>query len=272
MGLVINTNTSAFNTSRVLRRSTRQLNRSLERLSSGLRINSARDDAAGLAFAETLRVSVRGLNVAIRNLQDGISLVQTAEGGLGEMMNILQRIRELAVQSANGTNTNTNRSSLQLEVNELKQQLDFIANNTEFNGVNLLNGSTPSLTIQAGAFNGQIIVITLPSMTNASTGAADIDISTVNGAQSSIGNADGVLAFLALSRANLGAFQNRFEFTINAAAIQAENSAASESFVRDANIATETIEFTRSQILVSAGTFVLAQANLVPQSALQLLT
>ena len=270
MGLVVNTNVAAINTSRVLRRSTSALNRSLERLSSGLRVNRAADDAAGLAIAEGFRSRVRGLEVAQRNAQDGISLVQTAEGALSETTGILQRIRELAVQSANGTNSATNRSDLQAEVAQLISQIDAIAFNTEFNGVNPLS-AVNSVILQTGAKGGQTQVIVVNGATATLLGVNVVNISSIIGATSAISLADSALSLLGTQRANLGAQQNRLEFTINTLAIEAENSASAESAIRDADIAKETIAFTRNQILVSAGTSILAQANVVPQTALQLL-
>ena len=271
MGLVVNTNIAALNTSRVLRRSTSALNRSLERLSSGLRVNRAADDAAGLAIAESFRARVRGLEVAQRNAQDGISLVQTAEGALSETTSILQRIRELAVQSANGTNSGTNRVDLHAEVAQLLAQIDAIANNTEFNGVNPLSGASTTITLQVGAKAGQTQIITINGATSNLIGVNAVNISSVIGATSAISLVDSALQLVGSLRANLGAQQNRLEFTINTLAIEAENSASAESAIRDADIAKETISFTRNQILVNAGTSILAQANIVPQTALQLL-
>ena len=272
-GLIVNTNVPALNTARILRRSTLDLNKSLQRLSSGLRINRAADDAAGLAIAEGFRSRVRGLAVAQRNAQDAVSLVQTAEGALSETTNIVQRIRELAVQSANGTNSATNRADLQLEVTQLLAQIDAIAANTEFNGVNPINGTAGSLTFQVGAEAGQTLAIDFNSVggTAALLGLGAPNINSQAGAQAAIGAADTALQNLGTRRATLGALQNRLEFTINTLSIEEENSAASESAIRDADIARETIRFTRNQILVSAGTSVLAQSNLVPQTALQLL-
>jgi flagellin len=273
MGLVVNTNVPALNTSRILRRSTLSLNKSLERLSSGLRINRAADDAAGLAISESLRSRIRGLAVAQRNAQDGISLVQTAEGALSEVTNQLQRIRELAVQAANGTNSAQNRVDLNAEVAQLIQQIENTAQQTVFNGVNLLNGAFATISLHVGASANQTLDVALQDTT---TGAAGINIAgntltTVAGANTTITAVDAALIEVNTARANLGAAQNRLEFTINTLAIEEENSAFSESAIRDADIAKETIQFTRNQILVSAGTSVLAQANLVPQSALQLL-
>ena len=270
MGLRINTNVPALNTSRVLSRSTKALNRSLERLSSGLRINRAADDAAGLAIAEGFRAQVRGTQVAQRNSQDGVSLVQTAEGALSETTNILQRIRELAVQAANGTQSTSNREALNSEVLQLLEQIDDIAVDTEFNGIRVLS-SAQTLTLQAGANTSQTLTINVSGAKTSELGVSAVRVSTMASAISALSTIDTALKSVNSLRSSLGAYQNRLEFTINTLAIQEENSAASESAIRDANIATETIAFTRNQILVSAGTSVLAQANVVPQTALQLL-
>lgn len=270
MGLRINTNVPALNTTRVLQRSTLDLNKSLERLSSGLRINRAADDAAGLAIAEGFRSQARGTQVAQRNSQDGISLVQTAEGALSETTNILQRIRELAVQAANGTQSTDNRAALNTEVQQLLAQIDDIALDTEFNGVRVLS-SAQSITLQAGANVSQTLTVAVNGAKTNDLGVNTVAISAVNIAVSTISTIDRALQSVNSLRSTLGAFQNRLEFTINTLAIQEENSTASESAIRDADIARETIRFTRNQILVSAGTSVLAQANVVPQTALTLL-
>ncbi len=270
MGLRINTNVPALNTGRILNRSTDALNQSLQRLSSGLRINSAADDAAGLAIAEGFRSMVRGTQVAQRNSQDGVSLVQTAEGALSETTNILQRIRELAVQSSNGTLSDSNRVSIDSEVQQLLQQVDNIATNTEFNGIKVLSAAQ-TVTLQAGSFTSQTLAISLTGAKTTELGISAVKVSTVSLAMSAISTIDTALKSVTSLRSTLGAYQNRLEFTINTLAIQEENSSASESAIRDANIAQETIQFTRNQILVSAGTSVLAQANLVPQTALTLL-
>ena len=270
MGLRINTNVPALNTARVLGRSTKALNRSLERLSSGLRINRAADDAAGLAIAEGFRAQVRGTRVAQRNAQDGVSLVQTAEGALSETTNILQRIRELAVQAANGTQSTSNREALNQEVLQLLEQIDDIATDTEFNGIRVLS-SSQTLTLQTGANTGQTLTITVSGAKTSELGVSAVRVSNMASAVTALSTIDTALKSVTSLRSTLGAYQNRLEFTINTLAIQEENSAASESAIRDANIATETIAFTRNQILVAAGTSVLAQANLVPQTALTLL-
>ncbi|HIJ74260.1 MAG TPA: flagellin FliC [Candidatus Hydrogenedentes bacterium] len=270
MGLRINTNIASLNAARTLSRSTAMLNRTLERLSSGLRINRAADDAAGLAVAEGFNSVVRGTQVAQRNAQDGVSLVQTAEGALSETTNILQRIRELAVQSANGTLSTANRSAMNTEVEQLLLQIDDIALDTEFNGINVLSASQ-TITLQAGAQEGQTLAIAVSGAKTNDLRISKVTISSMTGAVNAISTIDGALQSVSTLRSTLGAFQNRLEFTINTLAIQEENSAAAESAIRDANIATETIAFTRNQILVSAGTAVLAQANVIPQTALTLL-
>ena len=274
MGLRINTNIAGLRTARILRQSTNALNKSLERLSSGLRINRAGDDAAGLAIAEGLRSVAAAARVAQRNAQDGVNLVQTAEGALSETVNILQRMRELAVQAANGTNSVQNRADLNLEVQALKAQLDDIGNNTEFNGLPILDGTVATIVLQVGAQVGQTIDVTLTSA--ATSAGLLVSGVTVTGANNINPNAAILAIDIALTtvngmRSTLGAAQNRLEFTISVLGIQEENSKSSESFIRDADIALETIDFTRNQILVSAGTSVLAQANIIPQTALQLL-
>ena len=270
MGLSINTNVQALNAGRILNRSTQDLNTTLTRLASGLRINSAKDDAAGLAIAEGFNSQVRGSAVAQRNAQDGVSLVQTAEGALGETTNILQRVRELAVQAANGTNSDVNRAALDNEVQQLIAQIDDIAFDTEFNGVSVLS-SAQTITLQTGAQQGQTLAISVESAAASELGVNSISVSSMSDAVSALSTIDEALQSVSSVRSTFGAFQNRLEFTINTLAIQEENSGASESAIRDADIARETINFTRTQILVNAGTSILAQANVLPQSALSLL-
>lgn len=276
MGLFVNTNVASLNAQRQLLTRSSQLNKSFERLSSGLRVNRAADDAAGLAIAEGFRSVVRGSGVAQRNSQDGINLVQTAEGALQSTTDILQRIRELALQAANGTQSDVNRAALDAEVQQLLLQVDDIATDTEFNGVRVLSQAT-SVTLQSGFQQGQTLEVStgvasaVALITGSGTGVSDLNISSVAGAVGAISQIDQALQSVTSLRATLGAQQNRLEFTISTLAIQEENSAASESAIRDADIAKETSKFTRNQILVSAGTAVLAQTNIVPQSALQLL-
>lgn len=273
MGLRINTNVAGLKTTRILRNSTRALNKSLERLSSGLRINTAGDDAAGLAIAEGFRSVNIAARVAQRNAQDGINLVQTAEGALSESVNIVQRIRELAVQAANGTLSAQNREDLQLEVDELLLQLDSIADNTEFNGLFPLANAV-DITLQVGARATTTIDIQFATTADvAGLGLTGLSIEGPDGdnARAVLDDLDDALTTLNQQRSTLGAIQNRLEFTITTLQIQEENSKASESAIRDADIALETIDFTKNQILVSSGTAVLAQANIIPQTALQLL-
>ena len=274
MGLRINTNVAALNTSRILRRSSLVLNESLERLSSGFRINRAADDAAGLAIAEGLNFQVRGFQVAQRNAQDGISLIQIAEGALSEIGSMMQRIRELAVQAANGTNSPANRTALVAEANLLITTISSTLTQTNFNGINPFIVIAGGVSIQSGANNGETTPLSaLGTLFNTTTLnlVGTINFTTSALAGGSIAAIDAGLAVLNAKRADLGASQNRLEFTINVLAIKEENSLPSESAIRDANIATETINFTRNQILVTAGTSLLAQADLIPQTALQLL-
>lgn len=271
MGLRINSNIPAENAGRILTRSKAALNRSLERLSSGLQINRAADNAAGLAVSEGFRMQIRGLQVAQRNSQDGVSLVQTADGALGETSSILQRIRELAVQAANGTQSASNRSALNAEVRQMLQQIDDIALTTDFNGIRVLS-SVQRVTLQSGSQASQNLVVVVNGMKTNDLGISNVQVSSMASAVSAISTVDVALRSVSLLRSSFGAYQNRLEFTINTLAIQEENAAASESAIRDADIATETIQYTRNLILLSAGTSVLVQANLVPQTALTLLT
>jgi len=271
MGLRINTNIPALNAGRAVDRSARALTRSLERLSGGLRINRAADDAAGLAVAEGFRTQVRGAQAAQRNAQDGINLVQTAEGALGETAGILQRIRELALQSANGTQTSANRLALNTEVQQLIAQVESIALDTRFNGINVLS-SNQTITLQTGFNPGQFVPVAIGGARTSDLGLSPVNISAAGGAVSAISLVDVALASVNTLRSSLGAFQNRLEFTVNTLAIQEENAAAAESSIRDADIARETIMFTRNQILVNAGLSVLAQTNVTPQNALKLLS
>ncbi|MDX9972285.1 MAG: flagellin [FCB group bacterium] len=270
MGLKINTNVPALNTGRQLSRSSQALNKSLQRLSSGLRINGAADDAAGLAIAEGFRSVVRGAQVSQRNAQDGVSMVQTAEGSLSETTNILQRMRELAVQAATGTQSADNRAAVDTEVQQLIAQINDIAEDTQFNGISVLS-TAQTVTLQAGSQTGQTLAIAMQGAKASDLGVNSVSVSTAAGAVSAIALVDAALKSVNTMRSTLGAQQNRLEFTINTLAIQEENSSSSESAIRDADIAKETMQFTRNQILVNAGTSILAQANTVPQTALQLL-
>lgn len=270
MGLRINTNIAAMNAARNLRGTTRSLNTTLERLSTGLRINHAADDAAGLAISEGFRTVTRGAAVAQRNAQDGISMVQTAEGALNETTSMLQRMRELAVQAANGTQTTLTRASLELEVQALLAQVDDIAFDTEFNSLHVLS-TAQTITFQSGLRAGQTIAVALGGAATNNLGINTISVSSIDLAVSALSTIDEALNSVSSLRAVFGSTQNRLEYTMNSLAVTEESSAASDSALRDADIATETINFTRAQILISSGTSVLAQANVIPQSALQLL-
>ena len=272
--MIINHNIMALNAWRGLSQTNSALGKSLEKLSSGMRINRAADDAAGLAISEKMRGQIRGLNQAVRNAQDGISLLQTAEGALNETHSILQRMRELAVQAANDTNTSADRSQIQQEVAQLITEIDRIATNTEFNTQKLLNGSISGKIIQIGANSGQNLSFSISNMKAASLGTygiANLSVSTQAKANSAIALVQSAIEDVSAQRAKLGAIQNRLEHTIANLGVAAENLTAAESRVRDVDMAQEMMLFTKNQILVQAGTVMLAQANMAPQSVLKLL-
>jgi flagellin len=270
MGLRINQNIAAMNSYRNLSITDGQMSKSLEKLSSGFRINRAADDAAGLAISEKLRSQVTGLNTASSNAQNAISLVQTAEGALNESHSILQRMRELSVQSANDTNTDDDRTQIQKEVSALKSELTRISDTTEFNGKKLIDG-TFNGTFQIGANSGQTLTVSIADRDAAALGVDTVDVSTQTGAESAITALDGAIKSVSGTRADLGAVQNRLEHTVNNLNVASENLAASESRIRDTDMAKEMMSFTRAQILSQAGTAMLAQANQAPQGVLSLL-
>jgi flagellin len=279
MGLSVNTNTSALNAYRNLSTTNNQMSKSLEKLSSGFRINRAADDAAGLAISEGLRSQIGGIKVAVRNTQDGISVVQTAEGGLSETTSILQRMRDLAVQAANdgGNDANSNKA-MDAESKTLQSELTRIADKTTFNNVKLLDG-TYDKTFQVGYASGDTTAVainngasgTAGSFGASGLGVSAVDLTTASGAQTAIGLLDTAITKVSTARANLGAIQNRFEHTINNLNTTAENLTASESRIRDTDMAQEMTNFTRTQILTQAGTSMLAQANQSTQGILKLL-
>lgn len=276
MALSINTNVSALNAYRNLSSTQGDLSKSLERLSSGLRINRAADDAAGLAISEGLRAQVNGTKQAVLNAQNGISVVQTAEGALTETHSILQRMRTLSVQAANGGALSTAaQKNVQDEVTELQTELTRIANTTQFNGQKLLNGSyTGVFQVGANVSTDDTITVTIGTAMDAAglgVAAAAVDVSTTAGATAGITAIDTAIKTVSDLRSKLGASQNRFDHTINNLNVAAENLAASESRIRDTDMASEMVQFTRSQILSQAGTAMLAQAKNMPQSVLQLL-
>ncbi len=273
MALVINTNIGSLNAQRNLSNSQRTLNQSMQRLSSGLRINSSKDDAAGLAISDRMTSQIRGLNQAARNANDGISLAQTAEGAMNESTNMLQRMRELAIQSANDTNTTADRASLDSEFQSLKLEIDRIAKTTSFNGKILLSGgfSATGAIFQIGANANQVISVRIGRATASGLAISARSIATYSAAQSAIASMDSAIRVLDSVRGDLGAAQNRFESTIANLKNVSENLSAARSRILDADIAQETSEMTKSNILQQAGVAILSQANQTPQLALQLL-
>src|SRR4051794_618155 len=271
MGLRVNNNIAAFNAYRNLSVTDGQLGKSLEKLSSGLRINRAADDAAGLAISEGLRSQIGGLKVAVRNAQDGISVVQTAEGALTETHSILQRMRDLAVQAANdGALSDDDKAKADAEFTALKSELDDIADKTTFNGTNLLDGSYSSKVFQVGSNAGETLSVSVSSMQASALGASG-SIATASGASAAISAIGDAIGKVSEQRASLGAVQNRLEHKINNLNATVENLTASESRIRDTDMAQEMVSFTRSQILSQAGTAMLAQANQASQGVLRLL-
>jgi len=279
MALVVNTNISSLNAQRNLSRSQKDLNRSLQRLSSGLRINSSKDDAAGLAISDRMTSQVRGLNQAARNAMDGISLAQTAEGALQETTNMLQRMRELAVQAANDTNTAQDRASLDAEYQSLVSEINRISTSTEFNGKTMLTGSFANagsgFVFHVGANANQVISVTIQAASAGALGSGKyIDatkISSQANANSALSVIDAAISDVDQIRGNLGAAQNRMESTISNLKNVSENLSAARSRILDADIAQETSEMTKNNILQQAGVSILSQANQTPQLALSLL-
>ncbi|HIP53376.1 MAG TPA: flagellin FliC [Chromatiales bacterium] len=272
MAIVVNTNIYSLNAQRNLMRTQNDLQSAMQRLSSGLRINSAKDDAAGLYSVEKMTADIRGLNQAARNAADGISLGQTAEGALGQIGQNLQRIRELAVQSANGTVED--RSGITAEVDELQAEIARIISTTEFNGQKLLNGSigATGLVFQVGQDNdaNHQITVSDQDLTTLNANSA-IDVSSQAAAQTALGNIEADIQTVAQTRGTYGAVQNRFEAVISGIKNYSENLSAARSRIQDTDFAEETARMTRAQILQQAGTSILAQANMQPQMALSLL-
>lgn len=268
---VINTNVGALRAQNGSRVAGKMLESAMNRLSSGKRINNAMDDAAGLAIATRMEANVRGFNAAIRNANDGISLAQTAEGALSETSNILVRMRELAVQAANGTNAASDRTALQAEVTQLIAQIGDIATRTTFNGTALLNSATTSIAIQTGVATGQTVAIAIGDMQATALGVNAIDISTVAGASSALAAVDTAINTVATQRANLGAAQNRLESTVNNLTSAVTNLSESKSRIEDADYSVETTKLASAQILSQASTAMLAQANQSKQDVLNLL-
>jgi len=274
MPLRINTNIASITAQKNLAKSTHALQGSFEKLSSGLRITKAADDPAGLAISERMRARITSLGQASRNSQDGIAVVQTSEGALNEISSLLNRMRELSVQSANDTNSNADRETLDQELQQLVSEIDRIAQVTSFNGINLLDGSTGTLDIQVGTGTTSgidQITITPDAARSADLTIDALDIGSGGSTSTAITNIDGAIAEVARIRGQFGAYQNRIQSTLNSLSVETENLQAAESQIRDADVAFETAQMTRNSIIQQAALAVLAQANIQPQNALGLL-
>ncbi|MFA9271699.1 MAG: flagellin [Baekduiaceae bacterium] len=267
MSLRINTNVSALNAYNNLNKVSKQTETSLTKLSSGYRINSAADDAAGLSISEKMRGQIGGLNQAMRNISDGVSMIQTAEGSLTEVHSMLQRVRDLAVQYKNSTNSTADRTAIQSEVNQLASEIERIGSSAKFNGISLLN-SAGAVTFQVGAEDSQEISVATISV--GSTVGTSFYSLTATGT-SDISEIDAAINSISAARATFGAVQNRLEYTYNAQSAYAENLTAAESRIRDVDMASEMVKFTKNQILSQAANSMLAQANQAPQGVLRLL-
>lgn len=267
---VINTNVSALRAQNASRMANRDLGQAMERLSSGKRINAAKDDAAGLAISTRMEAKVRGLNQAVRNANDGISLAQTAEGAMGEISNILVRMRELAVQSANGTAAASDRTAIDAEADALVSQIGDITARTDFNGTVLIDAAK-TISIQTGVESGETVDIALVAMTAAGLGIAAVDLSTAAGAGTALNLLDTAIDTVATQRANIGAVQNRLDATVNNLTSTATNLTESKSRIQDADFSAESTKLASAQILSQASTAMLAQANQSQQGVLNLL-
>jgi flagellin len=267
MSLRIQNNVEAFNAHRNLAAVNNAVSKSMERLSSGYRINRAADDAAGLAISEKMRGQINGLAQAQRNTQDGISLVQTAEGSLNEVHSMLQRVRELAVEYKNDTYSASNRTAIQSEVNQLASEIERIGASASFNGICLLNSST-TVSFQVGSNDGETISVAMVSLGSV-VGSSYFQLSATG--TTDLSEIDAAIDAVSNQRSTLGAVQNRLEHSMSNAAVYQENLVASESRIRDVDMADETVQLTKNQILVQAGTAMLAQANQAGQGVLSLL-
>ncbi len=267
--MVVQHNLSAMNTNRQLGIVKSGLSTSTEKLSSGYRINRAGDDAAGLSISEKMRSQVRGLNKAASNAQDGISLIQVAEGALNETHSILQRMNELATQASNGTNTSTDKEAIKAEVDQLKDEINRIQSTTQFNTMNLLDGSFKGKTLQIGSLSGQTLSISISNMNAASLKIDNIDVK--KNAPAAMDSIQKAIDSVSTQRSKLGALQNRLEHTINNLNTTSENTASAESRIRDTDMASEMVEYSKNNILSQAGQSMLAQANQSNQGVLSLL-
>lgn len=277
--MIINNNVSALNANRQLNLTGNQMTKTIQQLSSGMRINTAGDDASGLAVSEKMRSQYRGLQQATRNAQNGISFIQTTEGYLNETTNIMQRMRELAIQSANGIYSDSDRALIQVEVNQLVAEVDRIASQAEFNKMNMLTGrfaadtQTP-ITFHIGANMDQRVSVNIGAMTAANLqvgGDTPLSISSVETANQALGRIDEGIQMVVAQRAELGAVQNRMESMVKSLMIATENTIASESVIRDADMAQAIVAYTREQILQQTGAAMLANANMKNQSIMRII-
>lgn len=271
MGLRVNTNVMSLNAQRNLSSITDRLQGNFARLSSGLRIATAGDDAAGLGISERMRGQIRSLSQNARNAQDGISLAQTAEGALSEAANVLVRMRELAMQATNGTLSSADRATVDTEFQALMEEIDRVASETEFNGIALLDGTATAVDIQVGLDSGEVIAIDLEEVSLSSLGLSSLDVTTAVNASATLAPIDAAISTLNETRGDLGAAQNRMLSAFRSIANHRENLSAAESRIRDVDVAVETADLTRNTIMQQAATAILSQANVQPQLALSLL-
>ncbi|MBN1898651.1 MAG: flagellin [Spirochaetes bacterium] len=269
--MIIYHNIPASFASRQLYNTNLELSKSIEKLSSGDRINRAGNDPAGLAISEKMRSQVRGLYQAARNAQDAISFVQTTEGALQEAHSILHRVRELAIQSANGIYTTEDRAQVQVEVSQLLKEIDRVATATEFNKFKMLNGTQLSMQFHIGANADQVMKVSIGTMTTQALGLANLSISSPEQANTSLASVDQAVNRISKQRADLGAYQARLEHAVKSLSVASENMMAAESRIRDTDFASEIIQFTKSKLLLQTGVVMLAQANINPQAVLKLI-
>lgn len=269
--MVVQHNLTAMNTNRQLGITTSAQAKSTEKLSSGYRINRAGDDAAGLTISEKMRSQVRGLNKASDNAQNGVSLIQTAEGALNEAHSILQRMNEISTQAANDVNTSADRAAIQAEIDSLATELSRISSTTQFNTMNLLDGKFTNKNLQVGALSGQAISISIKAMDAKTLGVASLEVSSFTSAGAAMNAVQKAISTVSEQRSALGAIQNRLEYTINNLDTTSENTSSAESLIRDTDMASEMVNYSKNQILAQAGQSMLAQANQANQGVLSLL-
>jgi flagellin len=283
--MIINHNISSINADRILKFKGKEVDGNMEKLASGMRINKAGDDASGLGVSEKMRGQIRGLNQAEENIENGVSFIQTAEGYLQEMQDIIHRVRELSVQASNGIYSNEDRAMIQVEIDQLVDEVNRVSSHAQFNGMNMLTGrfaqdnaagAGATMFFHVGANMDQREIMYIGTMTAGRLGLEDdqqkpLSISTADNANQAIGKLDEALRIVSQQRAELGAYQNRFEEAQKGVAIASQNIQAAESIIRDSNMASEMVSFTTNTILIQSGTAMLAQANTKPQTVLQLL-